>query len=247
MEQAGELGASPAVILLAFAALAVVGLAVIGTLIRRPVFLVLLLIVPVIACSRVADLGSPALPPPDDTAAASSGGAVDVLQGAPPLPVAAGGVAIAPAPALPRSMPAGIRRTLVFNGPRAEGLGDQCTAYALDRMHEATGLWLASQGDAGVWGRTAREAGWTVGTAPAARSILVMPPSNGYRYGIYTAGVLSRVAVHQVHGHVGWVERLDSSGNWALIADQNWTGNGARGYRWVWLKGAPVQFIYSDR
>ena len=35
------------------------------------------------------------------------------------------------------------------------------------RMYQATGLWMASSGHAGEWGRTARAAGWTVGPAPA--------------------------------------------------------------------------------
>ena len=156
-----------------------------------------------------------------------------------------GGPAVPAPPAV--SMPAGRRLTLPHNAPRAEGLGNQCTAYALDRMYEATGLWLRSRGHAGQWGQTAREAGWTVGTEPAPRSIVVMPYDEGHRYVLFTGGTLSRAAVHPAYGHVGWVERLDSTGNWALVSDQNWNGDGARGVRWVWLKGATLQFIYSDR
>jgi surface antigen len=145
------------------------------------------------------------------------------------------------------SLAAGRRLTLAYNGPRAEGLGSQCTAYAVDRMYEATGLWLRSRGHAGQWGETAREAGWTVGSEAAPRSIAVMPYAGGYRYALFTGGKLSRAAVHPEYGHVGWVERLDASGSWALLSDQNWNGDGARGSRWVWLKSAPLQFIYSDR
>src|SRR5688500_6760678 len=137
-------------------------------------------------------------------------------------------------PSAPSAAPltAGRRLTLTYNAPRAEGLGDQCTAYALDRLYEATGLWLRSRGHAGQWGQTAREAGWTVGGEPAPRSIMVMTHASGHRYALYAGGTLSRAAVHPTYGHVGWVERLDGSGNWALISDQNWKGDGARGARW---------------
>ena len=158
-----------------------------------------------------------------------------------------GPAAPGPSAAAPPSLSSGPRLTLTYNAPRAEGLGDQCTAYALDRLHEATGLWLRSRGHAGQWGQTAREAGWSVGAEPAPRAILVMPPADGHRYALYTGGALSRAPVHPEYGHVGWVERLDGTGNWALISDQNWKGDGARGARWVWLRGAPLQFIYSDR
>ena len=162
---------------------------------------------------------------------------------APPVGAVASGGPVPPA--IP--LPAGRRLTLAFNGPRAEGLGTQCTAYAVDRMYEATGLWLRSQGHAGQWGETAREAGWTVGSEPAPRSIAVMPYAAGYKYTLFGGGKISRAAVHPLYGHVGWVERLDATGNWALLSDQNWNGDGARGARWVWLKGAPLRFIYSDR
>jgi surface antigen len=141
----------------------------------------------------------------------------------------------------------GSRQILAANTWRAQGLGDQCTSYAADRMYTATGLWIAAGGNAGEWGRTAREAGWTVGTKPAVRSILVMPHANGYTYSVYAGGHHSRTAVHPEYGHVAWVERLDASGSWALVSDQNWDYHGTRGARWIWLKGAPVQFIYSDR
>jgi surface antigen len=163
-----------------------------------------------------------------------------------PAAVAQGGQAPAPVgPAVP--LVTGRRLTLAFNGPRAEGLGDQCTAYTLDRMYEATGLWLRIRGHAGQWGETAREAGWTVGSEAAPRAIAVMPYAEGYKYALFSGGRLSRAAVHPTYGHVGWVERLDATGNWALLSDQNWDGDGRRGTRWVWLKGAPLRFIYSDR
>ena len=168
------------------------------------------------------DAGSPGV--------ALMGGAVAASQAAPAPPAGP-----AAQPSLGVIRPAGRRLTLPYNAPRAAGLGDQCTAYALDRMYQATGLWLRSTGHAGVWGRTAAEAGWTVGDVPAAQSIVVMPYAGGYRYATFASGALARTRVHPEYGHVGWVERLDATGNWALVSDQNWEGTGARGARWLWL------------
>lgn len=164
----------------------------------------------------------------------------------PPAPAVA--PAAPPPPARPaQPVAARHRQTLPFNAPRAEGHGDQCTAYVLDRMHAATGMWMRSSGHAGEWGRTARDAGWTVGVTPAAQSIVVMPYAGGFQYATFAGGAHARAAVHPEHGHVGWVERLDATGNWALVSDQNWDGAGARGARWLWIKQTPAQFIYSDR
>src|SRR3954454_15183127 len=41
-----------------------------------------------------------------------------------------------------------LRETLTTNFIRLGGYGDQCTSYALDRMHESTGLWMAVPGNA---------------------------------------------------------------------------------------------------
>jgi surface antigen len=247
--------------LLGLAAVLVVGLAVAHALLKRPLLLGLLLVLPALACVHAGTLTLAQPAPPVDGLASSADDLALLAQaqpapagGAPSAPPAPGvsgapgmGVPLSQSQGTQAALPAGPRRTLPYNIVRAEGLGDQCTAYALDRMHETTGLWLASRGHAGEWGRTAREAGWTVGTAPAARAILVMPYAGGHRYVTFAHGAIGRASVHPQYGHVGWVERLDASGNWALLSDQNWNGTGARGVRWVWLKGAPVQFIYSDR
>src|SRR5688572_11283802 len=60
-----------------------------------------------------------------------------------------------------------LRETLTTNLIRISGYGDQCTSYALDRMHEATGMWMAVTGNAYEWAREARMAGWNVGERPA--------------------------------------------------------------------------------
>ena len=138
------------------------------------------------------------------------------------------------------------RQTMEFNGPRVNGFGDQCTAYAVDRMHEQTGLWMRTTGHAGEWVRTAVTAGWTVGEMPAARSILVMPPGDEFEYVSYTATGVQHTRLER-YGHVGWVERLDQSREWALISDQNWDGTGQLGGRWVHVTNTPARFIYSDQ
>jgi surface antigen len=136
-----------------------------------------------------------------------------------------------------------LRETMTANLLRLSGYGDQCTAYALDRMHEATGVWMAVTGNAHEWASQARSAGWRVGNRPAAKSILVMPPAPGYKYSIYEpiTGLAYETPMHPL-GHVAWVEEVD--GDWVFIKDQNWR-RGQIGERWVNVKDSPMRFIYS--
>ncbi len=144
------------------------------------------------------------------------------------------------------TQPTSGRQTGNGNVFRQAGYGDQCTAYALDRMHDATGLWMKVTGNAGQWADQARTAGWTVGTAPSARAVMVMPNASGYRYTVRDDGKsASYTTAVNVVGHVAWVEQIN--GDWALVSDQNWRRPGEVGKRWVYVKGAPLQFIYADR
>jgi surface antigen len=135
-----------------------------------------------------------------------------------------------------------LRGTLATNLIRQAGYGDQCTAYALDRMHEATGVWMAVTGNAYEWASEARRAGWRVGHRPAEKSVLVMPPAPGYKYVIQEPGGTEYETPMHPLGHVAWVEAVE--GDWVLIKDQNWR-RGQIGERWVNVKGSPMQFIYS--
>ncbi|SRR6266508_983846 len=137
----------------------------------------------------------------------------------------------------------GARQTWSTNVFSEAGFADQCTAYALDRMHEATGLWMKVSGHAYGWPREARAAGWAVGAAPSINSVMVMSPAPGYKYDIRQLnGLRYKTAMHPL-GHVAWVEKID--GDWALIRDQNWR-RGAIDSRWVMIKGAPIQYIYAS-
>lgn len=133
------------------------------------------------------------------------------------------------------------RQTYNSNVFRDAGYGSQCTAFALDRMRDATGLWMKVSGNAMVWGSQARSSGWPVGKgASATGSVLVMQPN--YSYWIWENGRQYQTQVNAV-GHVGWADSL--SGGWVHIRDQNWNGDGRTGDRWVWAIGAPVEFIYA--
>jgi surface antigen len=105
----------------------------------------------------------------------------------------------------------------------------QCTEYAEERMHQATGKYMGFQGDAWAWGDLARSAGWTVGTAPALRSVAVFP----------------RGAFGSAPGHVGWVEEI--RGGQVRITDYNWNHRvGIVTDHWVTPPAGTV-YIYSDR
>jgi surface antigen len=137
------------------------------------------------------------------------------------------------------------RQTWGSNVFRDQGFGDQCTAYALDRMHEATGLWMKVQGNAGRWADEARAANWSVDVAPAARSVLVMQYAGGYQYTVRDLNGRTYTTAISALGHVAWIERVD--GDWVLVSDQNWARPGEIGQRWINVRGAPVAFIYADR
>jgi surface antigen len=140
------------------------------------------------------------------------------------------------------STPAGNRQRWSYNVFRPK-YGDQCTAYALDRMHDATGLWMKVQGNAGQWADQARTAGWSGGKAPQVNSVVVMQYANGFRYSVRN----DNGSTYSTHiggvGHVAWVERVD--GDWVYVHDQNWIP-GKIGSRWIKWRDAPVDFIYSQ-
>lgn len=135
------------------------------------------------------------------------------------------------------------RQTWSTNVFSEAGFADQCTAYALDRMHAATGLWMKVGGHAYQWAREARAAGWSVGATPSANAVMVMSSAPGYKYEVRQLdGLKYKTTMHPL-GHVAWVEKIE--GDWALIRDQNWR-RGAIDSRWVMTKGAPIQYIYSQ-
>lgn len=136
------------------------------------------------------------------------------------------------------------RQTWTQNVFRAAGYGSYCTAYALDRMHQATGQWMKVKGSAYKWANEARAAGWTVGKTPAVNSVLVMQSPPGYRYEIERDdGVVYKTTLTQL-GHVAWVEVV--SNGWVYVRDRNWK-RGQIDSRWIKVAGAPVDFIYAYR
>lgn len=150
----------------------------------------------------------------------------------------------APPSAQPLPAPATTRQTWSHNVFRTAGLGTQCTAYALDRMYEATGRWMKVRSSAQLWTNEARAAGWTVGTTPAVNSVLVMPSVAGYRYTIRRDAGLVYTSMLPPPGHVAWVEKVQ--GDWVYVRDQNWRRDQIDS-RWIKTAGSPASFIYSDR
>jgi surface antigen len=86
----------------------------------------------------------------------------------------------------------------------------QCTAYAKQRFHDATGIYPFIDGDAWQYTNSARQHGWTVTSDPQARSLVVWPAN--------TLGA-------QGYGHVAWVESVDhrANGTYITISEMNWT------------------------
>jgi surface antigen len=136
------------------------------------------------------------------------------------------------------------RQTWTHNVFKTAGYGEYCTAYALDRMHQATGMWMKVKGSAYKWAAEARAAGWTVGKSPEIKSVLVMQSRPGYKYEIERDdGVVYKTTLTPL-GHVAWVEKYESG--WAYVRDRNWK-RGQIDARWIKVAGAPVEFIYSAR
>jgi len=117
-----------------------------------------------------------------------------------------------------------------------------CTSYALDRMYEATGLWMKVRGSAYKWASEARLAGWTVGKTPEESSVLVMQSPPGYKYLIERDDGVQYQTVLTPLGHVAWVEIYENG--WAYVRDKNWK-RGQIDARWIKVAGAPVDFIYA--
>lgn len=123
---------------------------------------------------------------------------------------------------------------------RDAGHGGRCTAFALDRVYDATGLWMRVSAGAAEWAHQAQAAWWPVGPAPRTTAVAVMQP--GFDYWVFEHGGQYRARVSP-YGHVGWVSAL--SRGWVHIHDQGWRSDGILGDRWIWVGGAPVQFIYA--
>lgn len=105
----------------------------------------------------------------------------------------------------------------------------QCTWGALNKWYQSEGYYPGGwTGNAMAWASGARSAGYTVGSMPRTRSIIVMQP-----------GVAGSSSV----GHVGWVTAVN--GNQVTIIEMNATA-GAYNYdtRTVTLSGG-MSFIYA--
>ena len=105
----------------------------------------------------------------------------------------------------------------------------QCTWGALNKWYQSEGYYPGGwTGNAMAWASGARSAGYTVGSMPRTRSIIVMQP-----------GVAGSSSV----GHVGWVTAVN--GNQVTIIEMNATA-GAYNYdtRTVTLSSG-MQFIYA--
>lgn len=87
----------------------------------------------------------------------------------------------------------------------------QCTWGAEEEWHQATGSYLAVDGDAWQWAQSAAGFGWTVTTRPQARSIVV-----------FDRGV---AGAHLDTGHVAWVTNVSyrSDGTYIDLIEMNWT------------------------
>jgi hypothetical protein len=149
----------------------------------------------------------------------------------------------APPSAVQATVPGG-RQTWSHNVFRTAGLGNQCTAYALDKMYEATGKWMKVRSSAQSWANEAKSAGWTVGSIPAIKSVLVMPAPWATRYTVRRSDGLVYITMLPPPGHVAWVEKVE--GDWVFVSDQNWKRDQVDS-RWIKWAGSTVSFIYSDR
>ena len=97
----------------------------------------------------------------------------------------------------------------------------QCTWWAMQEFHGATGVYPALHGDAHSWAASARRTGWSVATDPAPRSVVVFPANFDGASG---------------YGHVAWVEQVQrrSSGTWIRISEMNGPAGPYRvDHRWV--------------
>ena len=121
----------------------------------------------------------------------------------------------------------------------------QCTWKAEDLMHSATGLYMPNFGDAHSWRDNASPNGWMVGSSPETSSVMVMQYSNGYKYWYLNGSQWVQTSI-STFGHVGWVTNIGYNGSAVYIVDRNWNLDGQDGGRWIWISGAPVNFIYSS-
>jgi surface antigen len=135
----------------------------------------------------------------------------------------------------------GTSRQSVASNPYPDS--SQCTWFAEERMHDATGLYMPNLGNAKDWAGNAPSKGWTVGSTKETSAVLVMQPST---YWIWNGSSWYQTGISSF-GHVGWVDGISCSGSCVHIRDRNWNLNGQDGSRWVWVGyGEPVSYIYSS-
>lgn len=126
------------------------------------------------------------------------------------------GVNMVPGSPLPKYNPNVIGK----GNPYAKG---QCTWYVYNRWHQMGKDNAIFAGDAGEWGASARQKGFTVNHTVTEGAIVVMPPGGYYTTpsGWYEA--------NKRYGHVGIVEKVNSDGSFTISemnrVDEN--GNGA--------------------
>jgi surface antigen len=111
-----------------------------------------------------------------------------------------------------------------------EGYQGSCVFYALDRFHQATGVYPEAFGDARYLASSAAQHGWATGSTPAVNSVVVFQPGDN--------GAAAPT------GHAAWVEQV--SGARIYIAEMNAPVAGAVTYRWVDAPAATVRYIYAS-
>jgi surface antigen len=113
--------------------------------------------------------------------------------------------------------------------PANNAVKGQCVWYALERFHQATGVYPLGNGDAWNFANSTGANGWTVSTTPRVRSVAVFPP------GVNGAGPL---------GHVSWVEKVN--GSQIYVAEMNFgLGQvGKESHRWLTPAGS-VRYVYA--
>jgi surface antigen len=110
-----------------------------------------------------------------------------------------------------------------------EGVGGSCVYYALNRFHEATGVYPRAIGDARLLATRAAAGGWAVGSAPRVDSLVVFQPGQN--------------GASAPYGHAAWVEQV--SGDRIYIAEMNAPTAWVVTHRWL-TPVAGVKYIYTS-
>lgn len=107
----------------------------------------------------------------------------------------------------------------------------QCTWWADNRFHEATGIYVPMTGNANAWSQQARAAGWTVTTNPVSGPQILCLQAF-----VEGAGML---------GHVAYVEQVMDS-HTVNASSMNWTAPGvspSQVSNWTFSTAMGVSFI----